>query len=165
MSNLEKDIKKDSEFRGLFLGEGYAGVVKYKRKTSWKNKDGTSSEKNYLFFRPQLSLGQRKDNKDIINWIKDRYGGSVWIARQISGSENRKPAFFWTITNIKKISEICGVLLDSDIPSKKRKSIEIVKEFCDWKLGRGLQTKCDKTDYEKMEQWYLACKNNHLYTD
>ena len=160
MDNLIKEIKKNSEFRGLFLGEGYAGVVKYNRHTSWRNKNGLV-DKNYEFYRPQLSLGQRDDNKNLVNWIRQNYGGSIWVARQIKGNHN--PSLIWTITNIEKISKICEILLDSEIPSKKMESIRIVKEFCDWKIQKGLQSKCSKEDYNKMHKWYLDCKNNHLY--
>jgi hypothetical protein len=152
-----KNLKKDSEFRGLFLGEGYCAIVKYKRNTPYKDRCY-----HYNNFRPQMSLGQRADNKEMIEWIKNNYGGSIWIARQEDRGQG-KPMFVWTTTNIEKINEICEILLESDIPSKKLVSIKIVKDYCEWKLSRGLQTKMDEEDYEKVEKWYNDCKDNHAY--
>jgi hypothetical protein len=155
--NIIKDTKSDSEFRGLFLGEGYSSVVKYK----YKRKYGEKSYDYQENYRPQLSLAQRGDNKEVLNWIKQRYGGNVWMQR---GVGNHNTSYHWTITNIKEISKICEILLDGVIPSKKRKSIEIVKEYCDWKLKRGLQVKMSEEDKSMVREWYNSCRKNHEYS-
>lgn len=152
-----RNLKIDSEFRGLFLGEGYCSIVKYKRNTPYKDKCY-----HYNCFRPQLSLGQRADNKEMIQWIKDTYGGSMWVARQEDRGQG-KPMFVWTTTNINEIYKFCEIFLQSDIPSKKLTSIKIVRDYCKWKIDRGLQTKMNEEEYKKVENWYNTCKKNHAY--
>jgi hypothetical protein len=155
--NIEK-LKKDLEFTGLFLGEGYCAIVRYFEKRKYKNK-----VYEYWAYRPQLSLSQRGDNKEMLQWIKDNYGGNIWIQR--TKKENQNISYHWSMTNIGKSLEICKILLSGVIPSKKLKSIQIVKDYCEWKLKRGLQVKMNEKDYLKAENWYKQCKENHAYNE
>jgi hypothetical protein len=152
--------KENDEFRGLFLGEGYCSIIKYQRNIKWENKNGTV-KKHYWFYMPKMSLLQRADNKEMVNWIKEKYGGQVWIARGTSGKHN--PAFTWSTHNIELTLKLCNILLNGLIPSKKLKSIEIVKKYCEWKLNRGLQTKMTEEDYSLIDGWYKQCQENHSY--
>jgi len=158
MNYFQEDKLKDAEFRGLFLGEGYCSIYRTSNKCKYKDKTY-----NYpVVYRAKLSLAQRADNKDMLLWIKERYGGNLWVQRDKRITHNL--SYHWATDNIGKISQMCKVLLEGVIPSKKLNSIRKVKEYCDWKLERGLQRKMTEEDYQKVKEMYEFCKNNHAYS-
>ena len=147
---------KDAEFRGLFLGEGYISIVRIKRYPKGK----------IVFnYRPQLSLSQRLDNRQMIDWIKNRYGGHIWIAKNIKSrfvGINMSQAAFWTTTNSHEALKICKILEKSSIPSKKLTDVKLVKRYCEWKVK---MAKRKNTPKEKQfcEKIYQLCKENHKF--
>lgn len=160
MKKINRETIKDAEFIGLFLGEGYCGIVKKKHKSKYKDKIY-----NYLLFQPQMSLAQRDDNSEMIYWIQKRYGGNIWVSRNVKSPNGKRcSGIFWTLVNQGKCLNLCNILLQGNIPSKKLNSVRIMKKYLEWKQKRGLQKPYSEKDFELLESWYLSIKKNHAYS-
>jgi len=158
--------KEKAEFRGLFLGEGYATICKYKaRYKHFHKRKGTLIEKNRIWYRPQLSLSQREDNGDMVYWIQKKFGGYV-CRRTYFGANGGNPALCWTTTNHELCEKLCKILLQSSIPSKKLNSVKIVLKYLKLRYkkndGRRSMGYSEKQN-EAFKRLHLACKQNHAF--
>lgn len=107
--------KFDSEFCGLFFGEGCATIQKI-------NKKGYKRP----LYRPQFKMSMRADDRKLLEAIQSRYGGYLYDHQP---HHNSKLGVEWSLTNRDDILNLCNILLDSELPAKKIQDIAILKEF------------------------------------
>lgn len=105
-----------SEFRGLFWGEGYAGIVR-----------------NNTSFSPVLALRLRDDDGDLIRDIQSKLGGRYLISQTSLKNPNAGDSLEWRTTDLDHCIELCHMLLDSVLPAKKYRDTEAVLDFCTWR--------------------------------
>jgi len=154
---MKKNNITNAEFSGLFWGEGYCAVVKYHSKRKYKDKIY-----DYHLYRPQMSIAQREDNKEIVLWVQKNYGGNIWLNK--TNKPNQHNSYHWTTSNSKLCLKICNILLKSSINARKRKSVEIVKKYCEWLIKKGNSRKNTEKEKRQAEKWYQECKRNHKFS-
>ena len=158
--------KEKAEFRGLFLGEGYVSICKYKaRYKHFHKRKGILIEKDRIWYRPQMTLSQRADNADMIYWIQEKFGGYVFKRTRFIVHRGN-PAITWVTTNHELCEKLCKILLQSSIPSKKLDSVRIVLQYLKLRYkkndGRRSMGYSEKQN-ETFAKLHLACKQNHQY--
>jgi hypothetical protein len=143
-----------SEFCGFFLAEGYAGIVQYKQ----KNRDS-------LFFRPQLTITQRADNRELLQQIKDNFGGHLYsgMPRHQQNGFLTQATIVWICINISEINQLCSLFLGSKLKAKKLQSIKILKKFIDWKIKRGIYRHYSQQDIQKILNWKSQIQKNNQF--
>jgi hypothetical protein len=157
----------DSEFRGFFYADGCAFLVRYDRKSSYVSKKSGLREKTYKNIRPQLSIIQRADNLKYLEWVKERYGGSIYKRNPThSNWPNTKPAYQWHCTNIESCKRMTGILIDTDIPYRSWDAMKAVNEYCIWRLSLGRFNKYNPQQYkEKISGWIERVTKAHKYQE
>lgn len=101
---------------GFVDGEGYIGLIRNKGRQMFRRID---------YYVAVLKVGNT--NKDIIYWLKNSFGGTIWI-RNPKDNQNKKIAYLWTLDNKNLIP-----FLDKIYPYLriKRKQVEIVRKLKD----------------------------------
>lgn len=159
--------KEKAEFRGLFLGEGYATICKYKaRYKHFHKKKKEWVIKDRVWYRPQLSVSQREDNGKMIYWIQQKFGGYV-CRRTYFGKVGGNPALVWITINHELCKKLCKILLNSSIPSKKLNSVKIILEYLKIRYKKGDSRRYlgySEEQNQAFEKLHLACKQNHQYS-
>lgn len=135
------------EFRGLFMGEGSAMIIRNNRS-----------------FAPCLSLGLRDDDAQIIEDIRGRLGGRVIYNPNV---HRRNPKhggqIKWLTTNLDHCLEICNRLLNgASISAKKLEDIERVRDFCLWRRDH-VGHFYTNDDREEAERQMKALQDSRLY--
>lgn len=141
---------KDREFIGWFWGEG---TMTIKRVISRNSKD----KKRY--YQPTVSVTQRDDNPDIINWCKKRFGGSIYRRDAAYESLTKRgykanPRLIWQLSGFKGCWKVIEVLRQGELPDKKKEEIKIFERFLNTSIGSGRnssQKLLDKQEAIKME--------------
>jgi len=157
----------DAEFRGFFYADGSASLVRYHK--TYKKSDGPTS---YYLYRPQISIGLRDDDLSVLKWIKNRYGGSIWVRSDHNylghlpnpyKIGNTKKGYVWTCTNVIICHKLCKIFLDTSIPYKKVRAVSVLYNFLDWRIKKGLRKKYTKQDRILIDNWWLECKRANSY--
>lgn len=158
---------QDSEFRGFFYADGCAFLVRYNRKSSYVSKKSGLREKTYLLIRPQLTIIQRADNLKYLEWVRERYGGSIYKRNPThSNWKNTKPAYQWICTNIEFCKDITDILLDTNIPYRSYDAMKAVNEYCIWRLSLSRFGKYNPEHYEdKISNWIKRITKAHKYQE
>ena len=148
---------EEREFIGFFWGEGYFGI---RKSISW-----TSKDKNFQY-NPVLKITQRSDNPDILNWCKNRFGGSMHYRDKTYVSLKRSnykanPRYTWEVQGFKRVREVVNILLQGKLPDKKRDSLKIFNEFL--YSGVGVGRKTTQKILDKQAELKLALINFKKY--
>lgn len=124
--------EEDREFIGFFMGEGCLTIREEKRIDK-----KTFKEKNQ--YEPLIKIGLRADNKEIMEWIQKRFGGTLrWRKeKMVIGYKHQpyriRPVLEYEVANRKACLEIIGLLLKAKLPSRKMPEIILFKRFLDLK--------------------------------
>ena len=117
-----------AEFRGFFWGDGSIEINTLHR----TRPDGT----RWTGFRPRLRIGQRADNRAILDAIQARLGGNVWQYKghtMVSAANGRTyqshPAFFYDITGTALVTRALALLNNGLLPHSKQRQIAIMQEY------------------------------------
>lgn len=155
-------MEQDIEFRGFFYADGCALLVKYKRKSRYKDKI-----KTYTLIRPQLLIVQRADNLSLLEWIKNKFGGSIYKRNVVKHNmPGTKPAYQWICTNIETCKKITDLLLKTKIPYRSKDAIKAVNEYCVWRLKIGKNKKFNPDKHsEKIDNWRDRVFKAHKYKE
>jgi hypothetical protein len=88
---LAEDPIWRAEFRGLFLGEGWLGIIRFRGRRNGK------SASNWTY-RPEMNITQNWENRNLVDHIRDVLGGFVYErSPYVHGSDKvrRGPYFTW----------------------------------------------------------------------
>lgn len=108
-----------SEFKGFFYGEG---TVHFNISQSGSH--------NLM-----LKILLRADDSEILYDIQAKLGGNVRFEHRKRDTRNNNPAASWYITGIGRVYGILSHIADGRLPAKKRRDIQLVREYCEWRLG------------------------------
>lgn len=106
-------------FGGLFIGEGSLGVYFDRRaRGSW---------------HPRITIRLRADDKPVLDDVVEKLGGKVFPDIHRDSRE-----WGWASTDTKEILEISKLILNNcPIPGKKLVEVQLMVEFCEWRLSKG----------------------------
>lgn len=80
-----------AEFRGLFLGEGWLGIIRFRGRRNGKSASSWT-------YRPEMNITQNWENRALVEHFKDVLGGFVYErSPYVHGSDKvrRGPYFTW----------------------------------------------------------------------
>lgn len=134
MNNLKREII------GFLMGEG-CFRISARCKSRWMDRK---------LFTPIVLVSLRDDDDEILNKIKEVYGGFV-INRPADRKTriNANPSIMWSVTSSRLVLPICTDFLKSKLPSKKRREVELLKKVCEMKINRS-----DKGHKGKRSKWF-----------
>jgi len=119
---------KEREFVGFLFGEGCFRISRHKQK-GW-------GEGRYLF-RTDVQVSLRDDDPEILIWAKENYGGTLMFRPADTKSRlNAKPSVMWILTSAITVKKVCEQCLKSELPSVKKKQIELLLKICNLKRKR-----------------------------
>lgn len=100
---------------GLIDGEGSIEIRKIKN----------DSSSNGIYHRPRIRIAVT--DRDIIQWLKNSFGGYIYIQRNSNKHIKWKDAYCWVVANQKLVSEI----IEKIYPYLriKKSNAEILKKF------------------------------------
>lgn len=107
-----------AEFRGLFYGEGTAMIIR-----------------NNSSYAPCIAIRLRDDDADMITQIHHKIGGRLLKSNRSRVNEKHGDQLEWRVTDMNRCRLICETLLTGLLPAKKKRDIELVRDFCDWRSG------------------------------
>lgn len=122
--------EEDREFIGYFCGEGFVTINRSRL-----------TDKRYMQFSPILGINIRDDDKKILEWIKNRYGGYVYqngkrkIVNQNGKTYIQNPTVGWKLHGLEKLEKLLLIMLEAKIPAKKLEEVKVLKEFVNLKLS------------------------------
>lgn len=107
-------------FVGLFMGEGSVGIYFDPRARGSYHARG--------------AIKLRADDLPMLNDIHEKLGGKIYP----EGSRNRSnPVMAWATSDTAHVLGLCDLIIEYNIlPAKKLGDIEIVKEFCEWRMAQ-----------------------------
>ena len=97
-------------------------------------------DKRYYHYTGTLGINIRDDDRSILEWIKQRYGGYIFVnsKRKIVNQNGKtyiqNPTVAWKLTTSEKLEKLLPMMLEAKIPAKKLKEIAVLKEFIDLKM-------------------------------
>jgi hypothetical protein len=130
-----------AEFRGLFLGDGWLGITRFRGRKHGKQSSAWT-------YRPEVNITQTLTNRDLVYHVRDVLGGFVYIReRYAHGSDKavRGPYFTWMArsTPVSRRAYRClaeGYMVPLD---KKADAIAAFGEYLDLLDQWGGRTKPD----------------------
>ncbi len=155
--------KFNNEFRGFFFADGCASIVKLNRTAKYNGKRVGEITRKYITYSARLQITQRDDNAEMLERIKELYGGAIYKTKSPSKIYDSKPTVTWVIERTDLVHEISAMLLNSAFHYRNIDAVKAVYEFCDWRLERGLQVKRIDGDVEKIEKWRDRVTKAHKY--
>jgi len=123
---MEYMTEEEREFIGFFMGEGCLSI---------KRRHLRSSKGIRICYEPQILIGLREDDNEMLEWCKKRFGGGIYYykARKIDGYKGKgykqNPTAVWTATKVSDCKEILSILSKGILPTKKKKEILIMQQF------------------------------------
>ena len=114
-----------AEFRGLFIGEGWMGITRFKQR-----RNGNA----YWNYRPEMMLCQNFENEEMVRHIRDVLGGFVYkraAYRHGSDKQVRGPYFTWQARSQIVCDRALRCLESGLIPDKKEPKIRALREYLD----------------------------------
>lgn len=155
---------KLAELRGFFYADGTVSLHKRILNNKYIRKDGTRSEKPHQLYAIRIHIAQRIDNLPLLEEYKKEYGGQIYIQRPTKKEKyESKPSAYWSIQSIDGCQKILNELLKTQFTYRSRDAVVACKEYCDWKLERGVQKKYTEQDRQKIEEWIARVRAAHKY--
>lgn len=119
----------------FFCGEGCISIVEVQRYTKY-------GKPNPKLMYVSLSLVQRSDNHDTVQWLKDKFGGCVTAGEvhQVLSTGRKHWRRAWQLTSHTPIRLLLEAVINCPIPHNKRDTARIALEFLTCATtGRGIK--------------------------
>lgn len=142
MNNIDKELV------GFLLADGCLTIIRQNLTRKYKDKIYHS-----VSYVPKVNVTQRVDGIEILNTFQKRFGGYISKNASIQKISNSKPVKYWVVSNYKVCGEIARLIMNSVIPSPKRKTAKILYEYCKWRLPMKSRKLVNK-ETAKAEQFY-----------
>jgi hypothetical protein len=101
---------------GFIDGEAYIGLMKRKYKLSPRP----------FLIKPTVKIAQIEKYKDVLEYLKDHYGGYISKTRE---HHNSRPSVMWELANKQHIRKLMEDIKPYVIV--KKEVVEIMLEYCD----------------------------------
>jgi len=147
--------EEEREFVGWFWGEGSLMISKVTSRNSKAKKP---------YYRPVISITQRDDDAEILEWAKRRFGGTFYKRKHTPLGRNyvAHPRIEWQVIGFKRCRKVLEILKQGLLPSRKKKEIPVFEEFLGTAVGSGKATSPELL--EKQRQLFLKLKSLHAYS-
>lgn len=117
--------QEQAEFVGFLMGEGCFTLIRANKK--WSN--------GRMNFKPTITVSARDDDAQMLEWIKERYGGIVsYLPARKNEIRNQNPYARWEITSAKLCKVVLDICKQAKMPTKKMREIELLSKVCDIKV-------------------------------
>lgn len=117
---MDRVDRFDLEFCGFFLGEGCIDVT---------------CDQRYGLHYPRLRIGMAEHERGVLDAIKARYGGSIYVGR--SGANGKYRQASWQLQGKAALGRVCAILEGAVLPVNKRREVELLREALDLITERG----------------------------
>ncbi|MDD4984694.1 MAG: hypothetical protein PHQ43_02720 [Dehalococcoidales bacterium] len=122
---------EEREFIGFFWADGSMMIQRINSPRSGKK-----------YYRPRMSITQREDGSDVLEWCKRRFGGKIYRRDKVYASLKKKgyianPRKIWEVLGFAPCRKVAMVLVKGALPAKKKKELPTFVEFLKTAPGSG----------------------------